>query len=243
LGVFGGAADEAVLKGKLDLRLGQAWRIAAGIAGAFGFFLSVGLSGAWAHERHPEEKLRDDWLFARGRVEIGGHIGGGFSMQHQDRSASLFTVVPGISYVFAEYEGSLPGSLEIVGEPSCFAVFEGRTAHVSGLAALIKYNFRTGTKLTPFIDAGTGISYGTIPVPRGGTHFNFSLQAGVGVHYTIGTWSTLDFEWRYNHFSNAYIIDNDPGINASSFLLGFSLLNSQPRRVIGPKTSPRSLSE
>src|SRR5574337_1123869 len=216
-GALGGAADEAVLKGRLDLRHDPPWRIGADIAGAFALLVLVGLSGAWAQERPPEEKLRGDWLFTKGRVEIGGHVGGGFSMQHRDRSASLFTVSPRIGYVFAEHEGSLPGSLEIVGEPSYFAVFEGRTAHLLGLAALIKYNFRTGTKLTPFIDAGTGISYATFPVPRGGTSFNFTLQAGVGVHYAVGTRSTLNFEWRYSHFSNAYTTDNDPGINTSSF--------------------------
>lgn len=218
----GGVGGEGASRKGPDLRVGR--RIGIGMAGAFGLLLWAGLSGAGAQERLREEALNGRWLFTPGRVEVGAQVGGGFSMQNGIRDASLFTLLPRVGYVVVQQEAILPGSLEIVGEPGYFTVFEGRTAHAWGLAALIKYNVWTGTRLTPFLEGGAGVSYATIRVPRRGTNFNFTPQAGIGFHYAVGERSTLDFEWRYHHFSNAGISDANPGINISSFLLGLSLL-------------------
>ncbi len=202
------------------MRAGQGRWIRRGIVGAIGLLLWGGLSGAWAQERLQEEALKGQWLFTPGRFELGAQVGGGFS----NRAAQLLEVVPRLGYVLTQQEVFLPGSLEVVGEPSYFAVFEGRTAHGAGLSALLKYNIWTGTKLTPYLLGGGGLSYASIRVPQGGTNFNFTLQAGIGLHYALSQHGTLNLEWRYQHFSNGDISPPNPSLNASIFLIGFSFL-------------------
>ncbi len=185
----------------------------------------AGLSTAWAGERLREQPERDDgWLFGEGRVEVGLQLGGGVALQHDPRSASVFAFLPRVGYVFHEVQRdrAFPGSFEIVLQPSYLTVFQKRTAHVGGLASLLKYNVRTGTNFTPFAEAGAGISYATIKVPRGGTNFNFILQTGVGVQYAISDRHALSFQFLYNHLSNADTSDHNPGLNTALFLLGYS---------------------
>ncbi len=202
------------------MRVGHLRRIGSVLTGAIGLLICTGLSGAQAEGRLEEDALRGRWLFSPGRTEVSAQAGGGFS----DRDIQLIALIPRIGYIFAQQEAYLPGSLEAVGEPSYIAAFEGRTAHVGGLAALLKYNFWTGTRLTPYLLGGGGISYASIRVPRGGTNFNFTVQAGLGLHYTLGQHSTLNFEWRYQHFSNGNISPPNPSLNSSSILMGFSFL-------------------
>ncbi len=200
-------------------------RIAVLVGVACVVWLLTGLSTAWAGEPLREQAERDDgWLFGKGRVEVGIQLGGGVALQHDPRSASVFTVLPRVGYVFHEVQRDhvLPGSFEIALQPSYLTVFQKRTAHVGGLASLLKYNFRTGTNFTPFLEAGAGVSYATIKVPRGGTNFNFILQTGVGLQYAISDRHALSFQWLYHHLSNADTSTHNPGLNTSLFLLGFS---------------------
>jgi opacity protein-like surface antigen len=135
--------------------------------------------------------------------------------------------MPRVGYVFHDVQREIdfPGSFEIVLQPSYLTVFQQkRTAHVGGVASLLKYNFRTGTDFTPFVEAGAGVSYATKRVPPGGTNFNFILQTGVGLQYAISDRHALSFEWLYHHLSNADTGDHNPGFNTSLFLLGFSIL-------------------
>ena len=146
-------------------------------------------------------------------------------MADETRPATLFAFLPRIGYVFAQQERFLPGSLEIVGEPSYFTVFEHQTAHVGGVAALLKYNVSTGTTLTPYLVGGAGVSYASDPVPPGGSNFNFMLETGLGLAYPVKTQSTINLEWRYLHFSNAHTSPQDPGLNSFLFLVGVSFLH------------------
>jgi len=202
------------------LRAGQRWWIRWGIVWALGVLMWVGSPKAWAQERLQEEATQGRWLFPPGRIEVGAQVGGGFS----NRPVQLLKFVPRLGYVLTQQEVLLPGSVEVVGEPSYFAAFEGRTAHGVDVAALLKYNSWTGTKLTPYLPGGGGLSYASIRVPPGGTNFNFTLQAGLGLHYAMNHQSTFNFEWRYQHFSNGDISPPNPSLNAIIFLLGFSVL-------------------
>lgn len=206
------------------MRPGWEWRGVAGIVGAVGLLICSLSSGVWAQERPQGEAAHDQWLFAPGRVELGLQVGGGFSFAQGERDASLFTLLPRIGYVFSQQRRFLPGSLEFVAEPTYLAVFEHQTAHVGGLAALLKYNFWTGNRWTPYLAGGAGVSYASHRVPHKGTNFNFMTEVGLGLHYTVGTRSTLNLEWRYHHFSNADIAPPNPSLNSSLFLIGFSVL-------------------
>ncbi len=204
------------------MRAEQRRWISRGLGAVLGLLIWVGLSGAWAEERLQKEAQNGRWLFPPGRIELGAQAGGGFGFS--DYATQLFSLGGRFGYVFTEQEVFLPGSLEIVAEPSYFAVVQGRTAHGGDLSALFKYNFWTGTKLTPYLIGGGGLSYASIRVPRGGTNFNFTLQIGIGLHYAVSEHGTLNLEWRFHHFSNGDISPPNPSLNTSLFLLGFSVL-------------------
>ena len=94
-------------------------------------------------EAPTEQPRQRAWSFGEGRVEVGVQVGGGVSLEHEPRSAGVFAVMPRLGYVFSELEHGLPGSFEIVAQPSYLTVFQQDTAHVGGVAALLKYNFLT----------------------------------------------------------------------------------------------------
>ncbi|MFB3819617.1 MAG: acyloxyacyl hydrolase [Candidatus Methylomirabilales bacterium] len=170
------------------------------------------------------EAAEGRWLFPPGRVTLGLLAGGGLSTAHKVRDANLLLVFPRVGYVLAQQEAFLPGSLEVVGELSYLVVFQERTSQVFGLAPLLKYNFWTGTRVTPFVEGGGGVTYATIAVPETGTNFNFSAQVGLGAHFALAERVTLDFRTVYHHLSNANISDSNPALNSASFSVGVSFL-------------------
>lgn len=116
------------------------------------------------------------------------------------------------------------GSLEVVIEPTYLTVFQHQTVHVGGLAALLKYNFRTGTRWTPYLVGGAGVSFASHRLPHDGTSFNFMLEGGLGLQYALTPRWLLGVEWRLQHFSNADISPSNAGLNLSLFLVGVSVI-------------------
>ena len=190
---------------------------------AIGILAGLLASSAYAQTRLPEEE-QDRWSFAPGRIELGALIGGGFSTAEMTREATEFALLPRIGYVFAQQEHVLPGSLEIVGEPTYLTVFQHQTVYVGGLAALLKNYVRTGTRGTPYLVGGAGLSLASHRLPHGGTNFNFLPEGGLGLQYALTPRSLLGVEWRFQHFSNANISPPNPSLNQSLFLLGYSFL-------------------
>jgi opacity protein-like surface antigen len=195
-----------------------------------GMVMGVGIlswmlpSTAWAQARLSEEAEQDRWSFSPGRIELGVQLGGSFSLAESTRDATAFAVLPRLGYVFAEQAHLLPGSFEIVGEPTYLTVFQHQTVHVGGLAALLKYNVRTGTRWTPYLEGGAGLSFASHRVPHDGTSFNFLPEGGLGLQYALTPRSLLGVEWRLQHFSNAGISSANAGLNLSLFLIGFSVV-------------------
>ena len=191
---------------------------------ALGILAGILSSSARAQTRLPETAERERWSFSPGRIELGAQIGGGFSLAENSREATEFALLPRIGYVFAEQGHVLPGSFEIVGEPTFLTVFQHQTVYVGGLAALLKYNIRTGTRWTPYLVGGGGLSFASHRLPHGGTNFNFMPEGGLGLQYALSPRSLLGVEWRFQHFSNANISPPNPSLNMSLFLLGYSVL-------------------
>ncbi|HWT80257.1 MAG TPA: acyloxyacyl hydrolase, partial [Candidatus Methylomirabilis sp.] len=196
--------------------------VIAWIAGMLGILTWALPSNARAQAQIQEIAEQGQWAFAPGRIELGALIGGGFSIAKQE--ATEFSLFPRIGYVSARQEHFLPGSFEIVGEPFYLTIFQDQTVHVGGLTGLIKYNFRTGTRWTPYFEGGGGVSFASHRVPHGGTNFNFVTEGGLGLQYAITPRSLIGAEWRFQHFSNADISPPNPSLNMSLFLLGLSVL-------------------
>ncbi len=196
----------------------------AGMVVGVGILSWVLPSTACAQARLSEEAEQDRWSFSPGRVELAVQLGGGFSLAESTREATAFALLPRLGYVFGEQAHLLPGSFEIVGEPTYLTVFQHQTVHVGGLAALLKYNIRTGTPWTPYLVGGAGLAFASQRLPHGGTGFNFLPEGGLGLQYALTPRSLLGVEWRLQHFSNAGISSSNAGLNMSLFLIGFSVV-------------------
>jgi hypothetical protein len=185
--------------------------------------LAPGVATAGAATEPERQAPPEAWPFEAGRVEVGLLLGGGPTLQHGTRDANVVAVLPRVGYVVHEFLSGVPGSVEVLAQPSYLAVFEDGAIHVGGLAALAKYNFRTGTAITPYVEVGAGVTYASRDVPSKGSQFNFSLQAGVGVQYALSGRATVNLAWLYHHLSNADLYARNGGLNTGLFLLGISL--------------------
>ena len=143
----------------------------------------------------------------------------------------FFTLMPRFGYVFTEIQaptplkGSLAGVVEAV--PLLLA-FETPTIYAGGFNLLLRYDFATGTRLVPFLEAGAGALLST---PQStdrrsqfrASQFNFTLQVAPGIRYFISKQTALSIEYRFHHISDADTTENNPGLNSDFVLLGFSI--------------------
>ncbi len=54
------------------------------------------------------------------------------------------------------------------------------------------------------------------------TKFNFMFEAGAGVRYFERNGHALTFGWKFHHISNAYRVDDNPGIDSNMIYTAFS---------------------
>jgi lipid A 3-O-deacylase len=114
------------------------------------------------------------------------------------------------------------GNWEVVEEFFAGGQFRPAQSYVIGETTLLRFNFATGTRWVPFVDAGVGISVTDIGSPDLGSIFEFNWQAGPGVNYFWRRNSALTLQYRFIHFSNAGIRQPNVGVNESMFYAGVS---------------------
>ncbi|MGH7866623.1 MAG: acyloxyacyl hydrolase, partial [Candidatus Dormibacteraceae bacterium] len=91
-----------------------------------------------------------------------------------------------------------------------------------GLTPHLRYNFATGTRWVPFVDAGAGVTAMGISAPDVSGTFEFNLQASTGVRYFLRDNLALTSEVRYMHFSCGGLHSPNLGINTVAVLFGVS---------------------
>jgi hypothetical protein len=78
-------------------------------------------------------------------------------------------------------------------------------------------------RLQPFVDASGGGVWFTRALPYSdSTKFNFMFEAGGGVRYFERNGHALTFGWKFHHISNAYRVDDNPGIDSNMIYTAFS---------------------
>jgi lipid A 3-O-deacylase len=100
------------------------------------------------------------------------------------------------------------------------AQFSPSTEWFVGLTPHIRYNFATGTRWIPFMDAGAGVTATGIGPPDLSGTFEFNLQGGPGVHWFLEDDLALTLEVRYVHWSCAGIHHPNLGLNGITGMLG-----------------------
>jgi hypothetical protein len=85
---------------------------------------------------------------------------------------------------------------------------------------IMKWNFATRGRVSPYIEIGGGLVFSTRQLPLGANKFNFSPTGAIGVNLLRGKyhWS-IDF--RYLHISDAQITAFNPGTDTFGVRVGF----------------------
>lgn len=97
------------------------------------------------------------------------------------------------------------------------------TYGVGANPAGLRINYASGQPVQPFIAGSGGFVYFFRPVPdERGKHLNFTFDVGVGVQVVLSTHTTLTIGYRYQHLSNAFRGQINPGVDANLFYLGIS---------------------
>ena len=197
----------------------------------------IGLSTEWAYSDEPEIKSSPTakiiWVdgigsgFHKGLFQVGATVGAGFGVEvfgttlaHDLASASVNAgwVFTGVMACDKWYRGNLELLLELFGGGQ----FKPNDRYFIGLTPLIRYNFATGSRWVPFVDAGAGVSSTNIDDRDLTGNFQFNIQAGAGTHYFLSDRTALTVQYRWLHFSNAGIREPNNGTNTQMFHVGVS---------------------
>ena len=128
--------------------------------------------------------------FKKDTFQVGFSVGAGLGNHEFGSSVAhdltLATVSGG--WVFSDVVGKdkwYRGNWELVGELFGGAQFHPEVRYVIGLTPSVRYNFMTGSRWVPFVNAGTGIALTDIGNPDLSRKWQLNDRLGVGTHYYL----------------------------------------------------------
>jgi hypothetical protein len=98
--------------------------------------------------------------------------------------------------------------------------YNSDSAYVIGLLPHLRYNFASGSRWMPFVDAGFGVSLTNIDVPDLGGIFQFNTQLGAGTQWFVKDNMAITFKGLFMHISSAGIYSPNKGVNTAGIELG-----------------------
>lgn len=114
------------------------------------------------------------------------------------------------------------GNWELRGELFGAGQFSPTSDSVVGIAPHLRYDFVTGTRWVPYIDAGAGVTATSIGPPDLSNTFEFNLQASTGMRWFIRDNLALGIEARYLHLSCAGLHTPNLGLNNVNGMLSIT---------------------
>jgi hypothetical protein len=117
------------------------------------------------------------------------------------------------------YRGNFEGRLEVFGGMQ-FHPDVDTDGWLIGATPHVRYNFATGTRWIPFVDAGAGVTATGIGPPDLSGTFEFNLQAATGGCWFLRDNLALTGEVRLMHMSCGGIHSPNLGINDVAFMMG-----------------------
>jgi len=118
--------------------------------------------------------------------------------------------------------GKLKGEVMFSLEPFINTVYSPDTNIETGVNFLVRYTFPAKSKFRFYIKGGVGVLYMSQHTREQSTQYNFLPQIGPGVSYFLSEHTSIDFEYRFRHLSNASLRAPNAGINANVFLCGIT---------------------
>ncbi len=179
---------------------------------------------------------RSNFSFTNAGVHLGKVItdehGRGFLRGQFEYSGDFlpywqsFTPAPGLRPTSFNFSNGQSGSFLL---PYNGGTFTG----LSITPIQLRWDFKPGKRIVPYAQGAGGLLWTNhkyppdVVVPHGtpgGTSvWNFTPQAGAGLHYFIRQRQTVDIQASVVHISSASLGDRNPGVNASlQFQVGYS---------------------
>ena len=162
----------------------------------------------------------------KGDWDLGVYATGGTSVPGGTSDTQVFSVGLRAGKVLTgdHLPGILRGNFEYgVDVVPVYMVFQNQSVYGAGFdPVVLKWNFTSPKRATPFFEIVGGTLFSTQEVPAGTSTVNFRTGAGLGVHVPVRSKSCyLTLEAKYEHISNAGLATPNPGINTVQFVLGF----------------------
>jgi opacity protein-like surface antigen len=114
------------------------------------------------------------------------------------------------------------GNVELVTEVWGGVQTHPRHRSLFGVTPLLRYDFVTGSRWVPFVNAGIGVAYTNIGRPDLSRGFQFNPEAGAGTHYFVGAGLAMTVEYRFFHLSNAGLSKPNTGLNTHMLYVGLT---------------------
>ena len=113
------------------------------------------------------------------------------------------------------------GNLEAVGILMVGGQERPHAAYFTGANAGLRYHFRTGTPLVPFLGGSIGMGITDIDDADATGKFQFNEELRAGLRYFLDESKAVTFEYGLWHISNGGFREPNNGVNAHVFSLGF----------------------
>ncbi len=124
--------------------------------------------------------------------------------------------------LFSCLKDKLRGDIVFSLEPFINTIYQPDANVEIGTNFLFKYIFPSKGKIKPYVKGGLGIEYMTQHIREQSTQYNFLPQIGGGISFFLDKHTSLDFEYRFRHLSNASFKTPNGGVDANVFLWGFT---------------------
>jgi hypothetical protein len=162
--------------------------------------------------------------FRKDVQHVGVSFAGGFSASHEHHDLALAVLRYGRVMTDLVGRGHFyQGNVELGVEAFAGGQYSPEAAYVFGAAPTVRYDFATGTRWIPFVEAGLGLASTDIKGDDLSTNYEFKSEGGVGVHYFWRENVSAFFEYQFFHLSNGGFHKPNRGTNINLFSLGVAL--------------------
>ena len=165
----------------------------------------------------------------KGTWELAAFGGGGTGLNHAIDTKFLFAGGRVGRVMTSEHlHGWLRGNFEYAADfLPVYIVFAANGQNIYGGSfkpVIFQWNFTSGKRIAPYIQATGGVLFSTSNVPPGNTStVNFTPQGVFGAHIFVKPKRAVLLEAAIVHHSNASLGTQNPGYNASFFFtIGYS---------------------
>lgn len=175
--------------------------------------------GALARADPSEQNPFNDWFW---RVRAGG------SVAHMNDEGDPYRFGAGLGHSFAGERFALMGDLvysyydvnAVADEHAEQNVKGGRSSSL-GLDVSLRCNVLEKRTASGFLEGGMGFqSMLTSPTfPADGSYQNFTMFAGPGIQFPIGTRTRLAISMQWFHISNAWLFSSNSGYDGIQLVL------------------------